>query len=104
VIGACAKATAMLMSSSNGSNNNNGSNKNTNLPLPQQKALQLLNVMKKDASVVDPNVQVYNAAIRACAEAMDLTRALQLLDDMRQQKLEPTLVTCTYTKAYFFLI
>jgi pentatricopeptide repeat protein len=63
------------------------------MPLPQHKALQLLKVLKTDASVVNPNINVYNAAIRACAEACDLKRALLLMKDLRQQNLEPTVVT-----------
>lgn len=61
--------------------------------LPKKKALQLLNVMKKDESVVNPNIVVYNAAIRACAEALDLDGALELLEDLEQEGLEPTEVT-----------
>ena len=63
------------------------------MPLPQNKALQLLNVLKKDNSVVSPNIKIYNAAIRVCAEACDLKRALLLMEDLRTQGLTPTVVT-----------
>jgi pentatricopeptide repeat protein len=63
------------------------------MPLPQHKALQLLKVLKNDKSVVNPNINVYNAAIRVCGEAFDLKRALLLLKDLREQGLEPTIVT-----------
>jgi len=61
--------------------------------LAKQKALQLLKVMKKDESVVDPNIVVYNAAIRACGEALDLEGALHLLEELQDTGLEPTVVT-----------
>jgi pentatricopeptide repeat protein len=65
----------------------------SSLPLPQLKALQLLQLMKRDASLPNPNIVVYNAVIRACAEAMDLRSALKLLGDLRSEGLEPTIVT-----------
>lgn len=65
----------------------------TPMSLPQHKALQLLNVLKKDDSVVSPNIIVYNAAIRVCAEAYDLRRALLLMEDLKAQGLTPTIVT-----------
>lgn len=84
VIGACAVASMNLVKS--------GQEDAANVP--KQKALQLLNVMKKDAGVVDPNIVVYNAAIRACGEALDLSSALNLLQEIKQEaQLEPTVVT-----------
>lgn len=81
VIGACATACA------------NAAKKDDDPKLPQQKALQLLRVMKKDQTVVDPNIVVYNAAIRACGEAMDLDSAFKLLNELEEDGLEPTVVT-----------
>jgi pentatricopeptide repeat domain-containing protein 1 len=63
------------------------------LPEPQTKALQLLSVLRKDATVPNPNIQVYNAAIRVCAEAYDLSRAFQVFDILQKDKLRPTIVT-----------
>ena len=63
------------------------------LQFPKRKALQLLNVMKRDPTVCDPNIVVYNGAIRACAEAMDLDRSMALLNDLESRGLEPTVVT-----------
>jgi pentatricopeptide repeat protein len=65
----------------------------SSLPLPQLKALQLLQLLKKDESLPNPNIIVYNAAIRACAEAMDVKTALKLLRDLRSEGLESTIVT-----------
>jgi len=94
VIGACATACAKQTSAGGGSSDIAFRETGTSpMPLPQHKALQLLNVMKKDESVVDPNINVYNAAIRACAEACDLKRALSLMKDLQAQGLEPTIVT-----------
>jgi hypothetical protein len=44
------------------------------MPLPLAR-LQLLAVIKKDSTILNPSIQVNNAAIRACAEALDLPRA-----------------------------
>jgi pentatricopeptide repeat domain-containing protein 1 len=106
VIGACGTACANMMNSNHRSTNLNA-NKNTEskrdditgavttttMPLPLRKALQLLTVIKKDSTIANPSIQVYNAAIRACAEALDLQRALQLLDKVREEGLEPTVIT-----------
>jgi len=80
VIGACATACANAARIDN----------YDAIQLPKKKALQLLKVMKKDATVVDPNINVYNAAIRVCAEAMDLDGAIDLLDQLEEDELEPT--------------
>jgi pentatricopeptide repeat domain-containing protein 1 len=117
VIGACGTACANMMNSntnhhhqhhrSSSSANHNNMSKNsensrdndafaatsTETPVPLRKALQLLSVIKKDSTIADPSIQVYNAAIRACAEAMDLQRAMQLLDKVREEGLEPTVIT-----------
>lgn len=88
VIGACATASGHLV---------NGripdATDPSSYPLPQRKALQLLQALKTDESVPSPNIQVYNAAIRACAESMDLKSAWKLLQDLRQEGLVPTIVT-----------
>ena len=81
VIGACAVASM------------NAVKNGEDASVPKEKALQLLQVMKKDESVVDPNIVVYNAAIRGCGEALDLNGALELLEELQQQGLEPTVVT-----------
>lgn len=98
VIGACATACAKQHHYNRNNDNEHkevlkrGMNGNT-MPLPLKKALQLLSVLKKDETIADPCIQIYNAAIRACAEAMDLPRAFQLLDTARQEGLEPTVIT-----------
>jgi pentatricopeptide repeat domain-containing protein 1 len=76
-IGACATACAQ--------------GQEVNLAL--KKALQVLSVMKKDTNVIDPNIAVYNAAIRTCGEANRLDIAFRLLQDAENQGLEPTVVT-----------
>jgi pentatricopeptide repeat protein len=63
------------------------------LPEPQTKALQLLSVLRKDTTVPSPNIQVYNAAIRVCAEAYDLHRAFKVFDIIQKDGLQPTIVT-----------
>lgn len=90
IMGACATATAQLVAS--GRVNIDYSDPKS-FPLPQRKALQLLSVLRKDESILNPNVPIYNAAIRTCAEAMDLKRALALLDNLRLDGLEPNIVT-----------
>ena len=49
---------------------------------PKKKALQLLRIMQNDPTVVNPNVIVYNAAIRTCAEALDMEKAFDLAKDL----------------------
>ena len=104
VIGACATATAKIVqqqpqqsSSSSSSSSSSGKGRKKEKappkPAPYVKAMQLLKVLRKDPTVVKPNIQVYNAAIRACAEATDVDMALELLDDLRKDGLQPTLVT-----------
>jgi len=104
VIGACATACAKVVSAGSGKKANkenesktkpeNGKENADGVPTPLRKALQLLAVLKKDPSVVDPSIQVYNAAIRACAEACDVKRAFKLLDSIRDDEgLQPSLIT-----------
>ena len=85
VIGACATACA----------NQSKTIKDglTSMPAPQQKALRLLHVMKKDPDMVSPNIQVYNAAIRACAEAHDINRAFKLFEEIEEAEIERTEIT-----------
>lgn len=61
--------------------------------VPLKKALQLLRVMKKDPTVVNPNIAVYNAAIRTAAEANRLDIAFSLLEASEKSGLEPTIYT-----------
>jgi pentatricopeptide repeat domain-containing protein 1 len=83
VIGACATACA----------NQSKTIKDGLMPVPQQKALRLLYVMKRDPSIVSPNIQVYNAAIRACAEAHDIKRAFKLMEEIEEAEIERTEIT-----------
>jgi len=85
VIGACATASASAAKKH--------SVNAEEVKLRKQKALRLLRVMKKDATIVDPNIVVFNAAIRACGEALDLDEAFGLLDELEEDGLEPTVVT-----------
>lgn len=97
VMGACAKACANLESNASTRSGvqvtKTSETKKQPMRLPLQKALQILNVMRKDSTVVDPNVQVYNAAIRACAEGLDVSRSFQLLQMLRDDGLSPNIVT-----------
>jgi len=58
-----------------------------------RKAIQLLMAMKKDPTVVDPDIKVYNTAIRTCAEAGKVDAAFKLLEDAENNELEPNIVT-----------
>eukprot|EP00980_Cylindrotheca_fusiformis_P000079 scaffold19_cov114-Cylindrotheca_fusiformis.AAC.26 len=84
VLGACATSCA-----SDGVVRANKSER----PEEQIKALQFLELMKKDPTMVKPNIQVYNAAIRVCAEACDLKRAFKLLEEIEEAGIERTEVT-----------
>ena len=86
VIGACATACAQQRKDKMNSDV-------PEVPEPQKKALQLLNLMKKHSSMVDPNIQVYNAAIRVCAEASDLSSAFQLLEEIEEAGIDRTEIT-----------
>ena len=84
VIGACATACT---------HDENEPLDGTSMPLPQKKAMQLFSLMKKDPSLVKPNIQVYNAAIRVCAEASDTQRAFRILQDAKDSGIERTQFT-----------
>ena len=60
---------------------------------PHVKAMRLFQILKKDPSIVKPNVELYNAAIRVCAEAQDLTRSFVLYQEMQAANMEPSMVT-----------
>ena len=61
---------------------------------PFQKAMRLLRVLRKDSSTVDPNIQIYNAALRVCTEAHEIERAFQLMDELTSADgLEPNVVS-----------
>jgi pentatricopeptide repeat protein len=61
--------------------------------VPLNKALRLLRVLKKDPSTIDPNIQIYNAAIRAAAESLQMEQAFALVEDVESQGLEANVVT-----------
>jgi len=83
VIGACATALAKSRDSEQDKDD-----------LPKRKALQLLRIMQNDPSVVKPTIIVYNAAIRTCAEALDVERAFDLAKDLVIiEGLKPTIYT-----------
>lgn len=87
VLGACATACARQavspsLPSKNVSTETATSNNSTLLLEPYQQALKLLRVMKKDPTVVDPNIHIYNAVLRVCAEACDLDRAFALYQEL----------------------
>ena len=81
VIGACANACAKA-------NKETGDERS-----PFDKAMRLVRVLGKDPTVPDPNIVVYNAAIRAAGEALDLDQAMALLRKAEEDGLEPTMVT-----------
>eukprot|EP00529_Nitzschia_sp_RCC80_P000233 CAMPEP_0113493024 /NCGR_PEP_ID=MMETSP0014_2-20120614/28377_1 /TAXON_ID=2857 /ORGANISM="Nitzschia sp." /LENGTH=865 /DNA_ID=CAMNT_0000386871 /DNA_START=122 /DNA_END=2719 /DNA_ORIENTATION=+ /assembly_acc=CAM_ASM_000159 len=84
---ACAKSTAQTFEFDNLDDDDNDT------PLPQQKALQLLKILKNDPSTVNPNIQIYNACIRTCAEARDVHGAFELLKEIKDAGLDRTQVT-----------
>ena len=87
VLGACGTACTKLDSSDE--------EQNERQQVALAKALKLLRVLRKDPSTVDPNIQIYNAAIRACAEAHQLEQAFKLVDELSSDEvdLEPNIVT-----------
>jgi pentatricopeptide repeat protein len=109
LFGACATACAKLVAATSTTTSNTQQQQQqqqvvvsfrdeTHHPImlpPQKKALQLLQLMKKDETTtfVRPNIVVYNAAIRVCAEACDLPRALALWEDLQREGLNATIVT-----------
>ena len=61
---------------------------------PMKAALTLLEQMKSGALPgVEPNIVTYNAAIRACAEGLDIVGAFRLMKDLQTRGLHPTVVT-----------
>jgi pentatricopeptide repeat domain-containing protein 1 len=61
---------------------------------PMRAGLKLLEKMKKDkCEDGQPNIVTYNAAIKVCAEGLDVTKAFKLLEDLLDRGLEPTIVT-----------
>ena len=93
VIGACATALAKRNKAKKDDTDGDDEIRTSGMLEPQVRGLQLLNVLRKDDSVVDPNIQVYNAAIRVCAEACDLDRAFKLLEQVKNAGIERTVVT-----------
>jgi pentatricopeptide repeat domain-containing protein 1 len=96
VIGACAKAVARQYSQDEYDfySVNRNDDDDDDVPLAFQKGMQLLKVLKRDASVVDPNIQIYNAAIRLCAEARQVDAAFALMREIRENPaLEATEIT-----------
>jgi len=63
------------------------------MPIAGKKALQLLRLMEKMPNMVNPNIQVYNAAIRVCGEAGDPKRAFKLLEEVEEAGIERTEIT-----------
>lgn len=49
--------------------------------------------MRAPTSSILPNIVTYNAAIRACAEGMDLEGAFGLLRQLTDDGLQPTVIT-----------
>lgn len=90
VIHACATATTKLVSSSTTATS---ATNQTEFPDPHVKAMRLFSVLKKDPSVPDPTIQVYNAAIRSCAEALDMERAFAIFDELRDNGIVPNIIT-----------
>jgi pentatricopeptide repeat domain-containing protein 1 len=105
VINACATASAKLArrreeddtSGRDYSNINADGNIITfgseNVRIPMNKALKLLAAMKSPRSSVKPNIVTYNAAIRACAEGLNLNGAFDLLRQLKEDGLKPTIIT-----------
>jgi pentatricopeptide repeat protein len=106
VIGACATACSKFMSSSSSENYHRNKqvrhqHGDTGPPIPPLRhALRLLRILHNSninndnansdnnasssaVNIIKPNIQIYNAAIRACAEACDLNRAFRLLEMIR---------------------
>ena len=98
-IAACASASAMAASSNReeGGMLDTDSITDAKVQAPMKAALTLLLHMKNASAegdeTLEPNIVTYNAAIRACAEAMNLKKAFALFDDLISRKLKPTVVT-----------
>ena len=121
VINACASASAKLARRLEEDNVNNNRASLEDVQLPMTRALRLLEAMKSPKSSVKPNIVTvscpillfpkrctdissfyiihlcstsqYNAAIRACAEGFNLEGAFDLLRQLKEDGLEPTIVT-----------
>jgi pentatricopeptide repeat domain-containing protein 1 len=65
----------------------------TLMPIPHQKAMILLSLLEKDPNLVNPNIQIYNAAIRVCAESYDIKGAFRILQDAKDAEIERTHIT-----------
>ena len=90
VIHACASASAQL---SKRRDEGDRSIEIDDVKSPMFKALKLLDEMRASASLIKPNIFTYNAAIRACAEGMNLEGAFDLLRELKYDGLKPTIVT-----------
>ena len=58
-------------------------------------ALSILAHMTREEASLDikPNIVTYNAAIRACAEGLDVDKAFALFEELKRRNLQPTIVT-----------
>lgn len=90
VINACASASANLARKRE---EEDRSIAMEDVRLPMTRALKLLEAMKSPTSSIKPNIVTYNAAIRACAEGLNLPGAFDLLRQLEEDGLEPTIVT-----------
>jgi pentatricopeptide repeat domain-containing protein 1 len=91
IIGACGKACAQERLSHERKDKDVGTG---GVSLPLKKAIQLMSAARKDPTVMNPTVMMYNAAIKACAEGQDFERAMKLFQIMQQEDgLVPTEVT-----------
>lgn len=96
VIGACATALSRGETGSDEELVDSGEDvpkAGRTMPIVEKKALQLLSLMKKIPTMVDPNIQVYNAAIRVCGEAGDLKGAFKLLEEVQEAGIDRTEIT-----------
>ena len=104
VISACASACAKREAENNdysntpidgGENSLDSSNSVFIKTAAIKAALTILDHMTKADAPLDiqPNIVTYNAAIRACAEGLNVAKAFALLDDLKRRDLEPTIVT-----------
>ena len=90
VINACASASANLARKREEEDRSIGMEE---VRLPMTRALKLLEAMKSPTSITKPNIVTYNAAIRACAEGLNLAGAFNLLRQLKDDELKPTIVT-----------
>lgn len=90
VINACASASANLARKRE---EEDRSIAMEDVRVPMTRALKLLEAMKAPTSTIKPNIVTYNAAIRACAEGLNLAGAFDLLRQLKEDGLKPTIVT-----------